>query len=61
MTVGHSIVKYRKVLDEVLYILRTECKWRILPSEYGSGSTGYCKFKEWFELDIFKKIWYGLD
>ncbi|MGB0029488.1 MAG: transposase, partial [Nitrososphaeraceae archaeon] len=38
-TVGRPIVPYRKVLDGVLYILRTGCQWKMLPNEYGSGST----------------------
>jgi transposase len=59
-TVGRPIVKYRKVLDGILYILRTGCQWKMLPSEYGSGSTCHRRFQEWVELDIFKKIWIRL-
>jgi len=32
-TVGRPIVPYRKVLDGVLYVLRTGCPWKLLPSE----------------------------
>jgi transposase len=40
-TVGSSrpIVRYRKVIDGVLYVLRTGYQWKMLPKEYGSGST----------------------
>jgi len=40
-TVGRPpIVPYRKVMDGIMYILRTGCQWRkMLPKEYGSGST----------------------
>ena len=38
-TVGRPIVPYRKVLDGILYVLRTGCQWKMLPKEYGSGST----------------------
>jgi transposase len=45
-TVGRSIVPYRKVLDGILYVLRTECQWKMLPKEHGSGSTIHRRFQE---------------
>ena len=59
-TVGRPIVRYRKVLDGVLYILRTGCQWKMLPKEYGSGSTCHRRFQEWNKLDVFKKTWVRL-
>jgi transposase len=59
-TIGRPIVPFRKVLDGILYILRTGCQWKLLPSEYGSGSTCHRRFQEWIKLDIFKKIWIRL-
>ena len=38
-TIGRPIVPFRKVLDGVLYMLRTGCQWKMLPKEYGSSST----------------------
>jgi len=59
-TVGRPIVPYRKVLDGIFYILRTGCQWKMLPKEYGSGSTCHRRFQEWNRLDLFKKIWVKL-
>ena len=59
-TVGRPIVRYRKVIDGILYILRTGCQWKMLPKEYGSGSTCHRRFQEWNSLNIFKKIWIKL-
>jgi putative transposase len=59
-TIGRPIVSYRKVLDGILYILRTGCQWKMLPKEYGSGSTCHRRFQEWNGLDLFKKIWVKL-
>jgi len=59
-TVGRSIVNYRKVLDGILYVLRTGCQWKMLPKEYGSYSTCHRRFQEWNKLGIFKKIWIRL-
>lgn len=59
-TIGRPIVSYRKVLDGILYILRTGCQWKMVPKEYGSGSTCHRRFQEWNRLDLFKKIWVKL-
>lgn len=59
-TVGRPITAYRKVLDGILYVLRTGCQWKMLPREYGSGSTCHRRFQEWNNLDIFKKTWVKL-
>ncbi len=59
-TIGRPIIPYTKVLDGILYILRTGCQWKMLPSEYGSGSTSHRRFQEWIKLGIFKKIWIRL-
>ncbi len=59
-TVGRTIIPYRKVLDGILYVLRTGCQWKMLPKEYGSGSTCHRRFQQWNSLDIFKKVWIKL-
>lgn len=59
-TVGRPIVKYRLVFDGILYVLRTGCQWKMLPREYGSGSTCHRRFQEWNDVGMFKKIWIKL-
>ena len=59
-TVGRPIIPFRKVLDGILYVLRTGCQWKMLPKEFGSGSTCHRRFQQWVQLDIFKKIWLRL-
>jgi len=56
-TIGRPIVPYRKVMDGIMYILRTGCQWKMLPKEYGSGSTCHRRFQEWVRLGIFKRMW----
>lgn len=56
-TIGRPIVPYRKVLDGIMFILRTGCQWKMLPREYGSGSTCHRRFQEWRESGIFDKLW----
>lgn len=59
-TKGRPIVPFRKVLDGILYVLRTGCQWKMLPKEYGSGSTCHRRFQEWVVLNIFHKLWIRL-
>jgi transposase len=52
-TIGRPVVQFRKVLDGIVYILRTGCQWKMLPKEYGSGSTCHRRFQQ-CELKYFK-------
>jgi putative transposase len=56
-TIGRPIVPYRKVFDGIMFILRTGCQWKMLPKEYGSGSTCHRRFQEWRESGIFDILW----
>ena len=33
-TIGRPIVPYRKVMDGIVYVLRTGCQLKMLPKEY---------------------------
>lgn len=59
-TVGRPAILFRKVLNGILYVLRTGCQWKMLPKEFGSGSTCHRRFQQWIQADIFKKIWMKL-
>jgi transposase len=58
-TIGRPAIPFRKVLNGILYVLRTGCQWKmLLSSEFGSGSTCHRQFQQqWVKMDIFKKIW----
>ena len=60
-TIGRPVIPFRKVMDGIVYVLRTGCQWKMLPKEYGSGSsTCHRRFQQWIQLDIFKKLWIRL-
>jgi transposase len=59
-TIGRPVVPFRKVLDGILYVLRTGCQWKMLPKEYGSGSTCHRRFQEWIVSKIFQKLYVRL-
>ena len=56
-TIGRPIVPYRKVFDGIMFILRTGSQWKMLPKEYGSGSTCHRRFQEWRQFGIFDRLW----
>ena len=56
-TIGRPIVPYRKVFDGIVFVLRTGCQWKMLPQEYGSGSTCHRRYQEWRESGLFDKLW----
>ena len=60
-TIGRPVISFRKVLDSILYILRTGCQWKMLPKEYGSGSTTcHRRFQQWTVSKVFQKLWVRL-
>jgi putative transposase len=60
-TVGRPVIPFRKVVDGILYVLRTGCQWKMLPKEeYGSGSTCHRRFQEWILSKVFEKLWVRL-
>ena len=59
-TIGRPVVSWRKVLESILYVLRTGCQWKMLPKEYGSGSTCHRRFQEWTVSEVFQKLWLRL-
>lgn len=59
-TKGHPAVPFRQVLDGILFVLRTGCQWKMLPKEYGSGSTCHRRFQQWVSTGVFQKLWVRL-
>ena len=55
--IGRPAVSFRKILDGILYVLRTGRQWKMLPNEYGSGSTCHRRFQQWSILKVFRKLW----
>ena len=47
----------RKVLNGILYVLKTGTQWSNLPKKYGSYVTCWRRFREWEEEGTWTKIW----
>jgi transposase len=47
----------RKIMNGILYVLRTGCQWNMVPREFGSGKTCHRYFQEWETAGVFRKLW----
>ena len=54
--IGRSRVDDKKLLNGIMYVLKTGCRWNDMPSEFGNGKTAHRRFQEFQRLSIFKKI-----
>ena len=55
-TPGRPPIPFRKVMNGILYVLRTGCQWNMVPERYSSGSTVHRRFQEWVQSGVFDEI-----
>jgi len=54
---GRKPMPAKEALEGIFYVLRTGCRWKALPREYGSGSTVHMTFQRWLAAGFFERIW----
>jgi putative transposase len=54
---GHRRVDLRRVLNGIIFRLRTGCQWNQLPVCFGDDSTVHRHFQQWCQRGIFAQIW----
>lgn len=47
----------RRTLDAILFVLKTGCRWRDLPRDYGSPVTAWRRLRRWQEEGVWERIW----
>ena len=50
----------REFIEAVLYLNRTGCPWRDLPSELGYWHAIYMRFRRWEKRGVWKRLWKNL-
>ena len=50
----------RLVLDAIVYVMRTNCGWGNLPSQFPPWQTVYSHYTHWRKTGIWDTIWAGL-
>lgn len=54
---GHRRVDLRRVLNGIIFRLRTGCQWNRLPEAFGDDSTVHRHFQRWCQCGIFARMW----
>jgi putative transposase len=54
---GHRRVDLRRVLNGVIFRLRTGCQWNQLPPQFGDDSTVHRYFQQWSQRGVLARIW----
>lgn len=54
---GRKRVDRRRVLDGIIFRMRTGCQWNHIPRVYGSDRTLHRYFQHWCQVGLFEKIW----
>ena len=54
---GHRRVDLRRVLNGIIFRLRTGCQWNQLPKQFGDDSTVHRHFQQWCQRGIFAQLW----
>lgn len=55
---GRKPIPSRKILEAIIYVLRTGCSWKALPIErFGSPSSIHTHFKIWTRAGFFMGLW----
>ena len=47
----------RKVLEGILWLLRSGARWQDVPREYGSPTTCWRRLRQWEESGVWERIW----
>jgi len=58
--VGRPRADDRMVLNGILYVLTTGCRWMDMPLEYGSYKTARKRLKKWQEMNVWDSIFKAL-
>ena len=54
---GRPWANNRRVLEGILWVLKTGARWRDLPPEYPSPSTCWRRLQLWEEQDVWLDVW----
>jgi putative transposase len=54
---GHRRVDLRRVLNGLIFRLRTGCPWNKLPACFGDDRTVHRHFQQWCQRGLFAQIW----
>src|SRR4051794_34057595 len=54
---GRHVANWRRMLNAIIFRMRSGCQWDKLPERYGPKSTAHDWFQRWVEGGVLEKIW----
>jgi putative transposase len=54
---GRPRADWRRILNGILFRLRTGCQWNKLPTEFGDDSTVHRWFQRWNKNGVMERLW----
>jgi putative transposase len=54
---GRKPIDPRRILDTLIFRLRSGCQWNHLPKELADDSTAHRRFQKWRALGLFDRLW----
>jgi transposase len=57
---GKELVNDRRVISGILHVLKSGCRWKDCPSEYGPHTTIYNRFARWAERGVWERMFRAL-
>ncbi|MCH8988691.1 MAG: transposase [Chloroflexi bacterium] len=58
---GRKRVDQRRLLNGIVYKLRSGCQWNRLPKQLGDDSTLHRTYRRWVRLGVFALVWAMLE
>jgi transposase len=53
---GKPRVDDRRVISGILHVLKTGCRWRDVPPEYGPATTVYNRYNRWSRRGLWQRL-----
>lgn len=55
-TTGRPRSNDKMILNGIIYVLISGCRWAEMPKKYGDDSTANLRLRKWQEIGVWKKI-----
>jgi len=55
--IGRPRANPRRILNGIIYVMRSGCQWNRLPEKYGSDSTVHRTMQRWIQRGVLQRFW----
>ena len=50
----------RRILEGIIFRLKTGCQWKAIPDQFGSPSTIHRRFQQWAQVGVFHMLFHAM-